>query len=120
MFHRGKEQQTAFVKLKHLITKAETLSYFKISCRIRIFADASAVGLGAVLTQQHVGMWRVFLYTSRSLTEEECWYSQMEGVLALVWACEWLHMYVSRQSFELETDDKLLELIYSHTSKSCT
>lgn len=117
MFHWVKEQQAAFVELKHLITKVETLSYFKVSCRMRIFADAYAFGLGAVLTQQQGGMWRVVLYMSRSLTEVECCYSQMEKeALGLIWACD---MYVSRQSFELETDDKLLELIYPHTSKSC-
>ena len=85
---------------------------------MRIFTDAYAFGLGAVLTQQRGEMWRVVLYMSRSLTEVECCYSQMEKeALALIWACD---MYVSRQSFELETDDKLLELIYPHTSKSCT
>lgn len=97
MFHRGKEQQTAFVELKHLITKMETLSYFKVSCRMRIFADAYAFGLGAVLTQQQGGMWRVVLYMSRSLTEVECCYSQIEKeALALIWACD---MYVSTCMF---------------------
>lgn len=78
MFHWVKEQQAAFVELKHLITKVETLSYFKVSCRMRFFADAYAFGLGVVPTQQQGGMWRVVLYMSRSLTEVECCYSQME------------------------------------------
>ena len=47
-------------------------------------------------------------------------YSQTEEeALALVWACERFSMYVSGQSFELETDHKPLERIYSCTSKPC-
>ena len=120
VFHWGKEQQTAFEELKRLITQTETLAYFKVGCRTRIIADASPVGLGAVLTQQQGEMWRVVSYASRSLTDVERRYSQTEKeALALVWACERFNMYVSGQSFELETDHKPLERVYSRTSKPC-
>ena len=96
VFQWGEEQQTAFEELKHLIIQAETLAYFKVACRTRIIADASPVGLGAVLTQQQGGMWRVVSYALRSLTDVERCYSQTEKeALALVWACEWFNMYVS-------------------------
>ena len=36
---------------------------------------------------------------------------------ALVWACERFDLYVCGQPFELETDHKLLERIYSSTSR---
>ena len=32
-FQWGKERQTAFEELKHLVTQAETLAYFKVGCR---------------------------------------------------------------------------------------
>lgn len=64
--------------VKHLITQAETLAYYKVGCRTRIVADASPVGLGAVLTQQQGGVWRVISYASRSLTDVERRYSQTE------------------------------------------
>ena len=44
------EQQAAFEKLKELITNANALAYFSVDGRTRIVADASPVGLGAVLT----------------------------------------------------------------------
>ena len=85
MFQWGGEQQTAFEELKCLITQAETLAYFKVGCKTRIVADASPVGLGAVLTQQQGGVWRVVSYASRSLTDVERRYSQTEKeALALV------------------------------------
>ena len=70
--------------------------------------------------QQHGETWRVFSYASRSLTDVERRYSQTEKeALALVWACERFNMYVAGLSFELETDHKPLERIYSRTSKPC-
>ena len=119
-FKWGVEQQTAFQELKRLITQAETLVYYKVGCKTRIVAHASPVGLGAVLTQQQGETWRVILYASKSLTNVERRYSQTEKeALALVWACERFSMYVSGQPFELETDHKPLEHIYSRTSKPC-
>ena len=119
-FKWGEEQQTAFEKLKCLIIQAETLGYFRVDCRTRIVADASPVGLGAVLVQEQGGTWRAVSYASRSLTDVERRYSQTEKeALALVWACERFNMYVSGRSFELETDHKPLERIYLRTSKPC-
>ena len=40
----------------------ETLACYQFGCRTRIVADASPVGLGAVLTQQQGGVWRVISY----------------------------------------------------------
>ena len=83
----------------------------------RIVVDASPVGLGAVLTQKKEGEWRV-IYASCSLMDVERCYSQMEKeAFALVWACERFNIYIFGQQFELETDHKPLECIYSRTSK---
>lgn len=73
-----------------------------------------------VYGQQQGGVWRVVPYASRSLTDMERRYSQTEKeALALVWVCERFSMNVSSESFELETDHKPLERIYSCTSKPC-
>ena len=45
------EQQAAFNKLKELITSTTALAYFDVNSKTRIVADASPVGLGAVLIQ---------------------------------------------------------------------
>ena len=118
VFKWGKEQQVAFEKLKELISHANALAYFNVNSRTRIVADASPVGLGAVLTQLHGSEWRVIGYASRRLSDVERRYSQTEKeALALVWACERFNMYVFGREFELETDHKPLEDIYSQKSK---
>jgi hypothetical protein len=101
------EQQKAFEELKSRITHSDTLAYFKDECQTRIVADASPVGLGAVLTQLQDNEWRVIAYASRSLSDVERRYCQTEKeALALVWACERFNLYVFGRQFELETDHK--------------
>ena len=83
------EQQAAFDKLKELITSTTALAYFDVNSKTRTVADASPVGLGAVLIQLQGVEWRVIAYASRGLTDVERRYSQTEReALALVWACE--------------------------------
>ena len=114
----GQDQQKAFEKLKEAITRPDVLAYFKNDCKTRIVSDASPVGLGAVLTQFQNGNWRVISYASRSLTEVEQRYSQTEKeALGIVWACERFNLYVFGKQFELETDHRPLQYIYSSKSK---
>ena len=54
----GEKEQRALEELKCLITQAETLGYFRADCGTRIVADASPMGLGAVLAQEQGGTWR--------------------------------------------------------------
>ena len=78
-------QQKSFQKLKYLLTRAETLAYFKNECNTRIVADAGPTGIGAVLTQLQDGLWRIISNASRNLTDVERRYSQTEEEgLALV------------------------------------
>ncbi|XP_078309584.1 uncharacterized protein LOC144617972 [Crassostrea virginica] len=88
--------------------------------QLTLIADASPVGLGAVLVQEQDGEFRVISYASRSLSDTERRYSQTEKeALALVWACERFHVYLYGVEFELLTDHKPLECIYSTKSKVC-
>ena len=107
-------------QLKEKLSKVETLSYFDKKAKTQVIADASPIGLGAILIQEEAGTKRVVAYSSRSLTEVERHYSQTEKeALGLVWACERFYMYVYLYGiqFELLRDHKPLEVIYSSTSK---
>ena len=72
------EQQAAFDKLKELVTSTSALAYFDVNSKTSIVADASPVGLGAVLIQLQGVEWRVIDYASRGLTDVERRYSQTE------------------------------------------
>ena len=114
VFKWDKDQREAFKALKETLASAETLAYYDKDAKIRVIAKASPVGLVAVLAQDQNGQWRPAYNTSRSLTAVERRYSQTEREdLALVWACERFHVYLYGKNFELETDHKLLEVIYS-------
>ena len=120
IFRWGKSEQESFVELKRRLADAETLGYYDKSAPTKVIADASPVGLGAVLVQEQDGEFRVISYASRSLSDTERPYSQTEKeALALVWACERFHVYLYGVEFELLTDHKPLECIYSTKSKVC-
>jgi hypothetical protein len=116
----GKEQQNSFQKLKQSLSEKDTLGYFSLNAeKTRLITDASNVGLGAVLVQQNRGQTKVISYAIRTLTEAEKKYSKTEKEgLAVVWACEKFHLYLYGIPFELITDHKPLEGLYSSKSRT--
>ena len=61
------KQQQSFDELKKRLSSAETLAYFDKNAPAKVIADASHVGLGAVLVQEQGEELRVISYASRSL-----------------------------------------------------
>ena len=119
-FKFGEVEQQAFEALKQALSKAETLAYFDVNAKTMVMADASPIGLGAILIQKQDGIPRVVSYASRSLSAVERRYSQTEKeALGLVWACEKFHPYIYGVEFDLLTDHKPLQFIYSPRSKPC-
>ncbi len=116
----GAEQRASFQALKDSLAHATTLAYFDKHAPTKVIADASPVGLGAVLTQVQHGNHVPICYASRSLTACERRYSQTEReALALVWACERFHPYIYGvgTKFELVNDHKPLEATYNPRSR---
>lgn len=120
VFKWGVAEQESFQKLVDLISQTDRLFHFDPSLRTRVVADASPVGLGAVLLQFYEGDPRIILFASKSLTDTERRYAQTEKeALALVWAVERFRIYLLGICFELETDHKPLETIFSPNSSPC-
>ena len=65
-------------KLKSLITIAPILKFYNPDLLIKVSADASKDGLGAVIEQKHEDDWHSIAYASRSLQSSEKNYSQIE------------------------------------------
>ena len=55
-----------------------TLALYDPAADTKESADASAYGLGTVLQQKHAGGWKPVAYASRSLSETESRYAQIE------------------------------------------
>ena len=83
-------------------------------------ADASSFGLGAVLLQLDDRGWHPVAFASRSLSEVEQRYAQIEKeALATVWACEKFAAYLIGGKFSIETDHKPLVPLLSTKHLDC-
>ena len=93
------------------------LALYNPNAKTKIRADVSVYGLGAVLLQHHeIEDWKPIAYASKSMSETEKHYSQIEKeALALVWACEKFAVYILGKHIQIETDHKPLILLLGTT-----
>lgn len=112
-FEWGSTQCDAFNRIKELITEESHLVCFDPSKKTRVVTDASPVGLGAILMQEHNGIWRPVAYASKGLTPNEMKFSQTEKeALGIVWAVEKFHYFLFGIKFQIVTDCKVLKLLF--------
>ncbi|XP_057312326.1 uncharacterized protein K02A2.6-like [Hydractinia symbiolongicarpus] len=112
------EHQERFIKLKSMLTSAESLAYYNPGSETEITVDASPIGLGAVISQkQPCGTYRPISYASRSLSAAEQRYSQIEReALAILFAIERFKIYLYGITFIVNTDHKPLVALFGKKS----
>ena len=95
---------------------APVLAHYNPNLPIRLAADVSAHGIGAVIS--HVfpdDTERPVAFGSRTLTATEHNYTQIQKeALSLIYAVQKFHQYLCGQSFVLVTDHKPLTTILGH------
>ena len=115
-----KTHDEVFRKLKEAMTTAGTMAYFDPKKDTRLIVDASPHGLGAILCQtapNNPENLKVIAYGSRALTSVERRYSQTEReALAIVWGCEYFHLFIHGHKVSVVTDHKPVQLIWSNPS----
>ena len=73
----GPSQEEAYTTLKDKLSKLTTLTLYNPAANIKLSADASSYGLGAMLLQETNNEWQPVAYGSRTMTETERQYTQM-------------------------------------------
>eukprot|EP00731_Ephydatia_muelleri_P017950 Em0010g1048a len=108
-----KECQHAFVLIKKMLSSTQVLTPYDPKLPLRLAADASAYGLGAVLSHEWPdGSERPIAFASRTLASAERHYAQLEKeALALIFGIKKFHQYLYGRKFTLVTDHKPLTTI---------
>lgn len=107
-------QEKALENIKETLSSSQCLAKYHPDYKTVLSADASSFGLGCVLLQkQPSGELRAVAYASRSLTNTETRYSQIEKeALAATWAAERFQQFLLGLRFTLETDHKPLVSLF--------
>ena len=113
------QHDSAVDQLKEALVNAPVTAYFDPTKNTEISVDTSPVGLAAILSKVDgkTDTHHIVTYASGSLSEIEQRYCQTErDTLAVVWACEHLHLYIYGKPVTIYTDHKPLVSIYGNPS----
>ena len=103
------ECQVAFETLRKKLVEAPILAYPSSEEDFILDTDASATGIGAVLSQMQDGVERPIAYASRGLSKSEMNYSVTKReLLAVVFYCKYFRHYLIGRKFKLRTDHAAL------------
>ena len=105
-----KDCEHAFQSAKQKLAEAPVLAHYDPSLPLVLAADASAYGIGAVVSHRLPdGSEQPIEYASRTLSKSESNYAQIEKeALSLVFGIKKFHRYLCGRSFILITDHKPL------------
>ena len=95
-WHGKTEQETAFSRVKSRVASDTVLTHYDPEKELRLATDASAYGLGCVLS--HVmpdGSEKPIAFTSRTLNDTEKGYPQLQKeALSIVWGVKKFQYYL--------------------------
>jgi len=112
------ECEAAFNKLKKQIASDQTIIAYDPELPVTVACDASPTEIGAVLSHIINGVERPVSFVSRSLTQGERNYSQIDReALAIIFALDKFHIYIYGRKFTLVTDNRPLTRIFHQQTK---
>ena len=103
----------AFKQAKQELVSSKVLAHYDIKLPIKLAADASSYGVGAVISHVYPDETeRLIAFASRTLTTAEQNYAQLEKeALGLVFGVKRFHPYLFGRTFTLVTDHRPLKTI---------
>ena len=105
-FTRNSTYNAAFQCVKDAVISDTTLWHFDPSLPVTIQVDASQVGLGVVLLQDH----KPVAFPSKALIDAKCCYANIEReMLPVVFRAERFKTYVYGRLFTIKSDHRPLE-----------
>ena len=109
----GTAEEASFLGVKEMLLQDRVLMRYDTDLPLVLATDSSSYGLRAVLSHRTPeGVERPIAYASRSLSETEKKYSQIEKeALSLVWGVKKFQMYLEGHRFTLVTDHQPLKYI---------
>ena len=106
-------EQAAFEQLRQFLLEAPVLAYPEPGVEFIVDTDASADGVGSVLSQVQNGEERVIAYFSKTLSPAERNYCvTRRELLAVVMAVKHFRPYLYGRPFRLRTDHASLKWLY--------
>ncbi|CAB4420776.1 unnamed protein product [Rhizophagus irregularis] len=110
-FRWGQEQQNAFKILKEKLTQKPILAHPDFEKEFILLTDASAEGLGAILSKKNdEGKEVVISYASKSNNNTEANYPITDlECLAIVWGIRYFHKFLIGRKFKVITDHAALK-----------
>ena len=118
-FTWGKDQETAFYRIKFNFKSNRVLSMFDSNYETMIECDSSGYGVGAVLFQRknEYSEWKPVQFASRSLNPAEMNYSNIEREgLSVIFGVEKFRKYLLGSFFIIRNDQKPLRKLFAHNS----
>ena len=105
-------QEAAYRTLKNAVTSKPVLHLPDHDKSYTLRVDASEVGIGAVLLQEHDNSLFPVGYRSKKLMSAEKRYSTIEReCLAVIWAIRKFHPYLYGREFRVQTDHQPLQYL---------
>ena len=112
------KEHAAFESIKLALVQEPILSLPDFNLSFTVSCDASACGLGAVLSQQQLGVERVIAFASKSLSSAQRNYSTTDReCLSIHWALTMWRIYLIGRKFLVITDHAALKWLFSPTRR---
>ncbi|XP_051173560.1 uncharacterized protein LOC127289595 [Leptopilina boulardi] len=113
-FEWTQKEENAFSELRDKLITAPILQFPNWNQVFVLTTDASNEGLGAILSQGHIGEDKPIAFASRTLNKAEINYTTTEKeLLAIVWAVKHFRHHLFGRRFKIVTDHKPLVWLFN-------